>query len=110
MEFLHAINTASAAAGREFDIYAKLKGWLIEAGFEDVTQFTYLLPYSPWPRDPYLKELGKYQAVMVQQAIESYGLRLFTQVLGWKSEHAKIFQALVKKQLRDKHMHAYVKE
>ncbi|KAJ5164871.1 uncharacterized protein N7500_006701 [Penicillium coprophilum] len=110
VQYLQALNAAGRAMGRELNIYQKLKEWMVNAGFEDVQQYTYLLPYSPWPRDPYLKEIGKYQAVMVQQAVESYGLRLCTQVLGWGAEPSRIFQAMVKKQLRDKHLHAYVKE
>ncbi|KAJ5360120.1 hypothetical protein N7517_009311 [Penicillium concentricum] len=110
VQYLQALNTAGHAMGRELNIYHRLKEWMVSAGFEDVQQYTYLLPYSPWPRDPYLKEVGKYQAVMVQQAVESYGLRLCTQVLGWGAEPSRIFQAMVKKQLRDKHLHAYVKE
>lgn len=97
-------------SGREVNVFYKLKDWLFEAGFEDVTQHTYFLPYSPWPRDPYLKEIGKYQAVMVQQAVESYGLRLCTQVLGWGADTTRIFQAMVKQQLRDRSLHSYVKE
>ncbi|KAJ5322547.1 hypothetical protein N7452_010836 [Penicillium brevicompactum] len=109
-QYVQALDAAGRATGRELNIYYKLKEWMIDAGFEDVQQFTYLLPYSPWPRDPYLKEIGKYQAVMVQEAVESYGLRLCTQVLGWGAEPARVFQALVKKQLKDKHLHSYVKE
>lgn len=93
--------------GRELNIYCKLKDWMTDAGFEDVQQFIYPMPTSPWPRDPYLKEIGRYMAVMLQQAVGSYGLRLCTQVLGWGAEPAGIFHAMVKKQLRDKHMHAY---
>lgn len=109
-QYVQALDTAGRASGRELNIYYKLRDMLTEAGFEDVQQFTYLLPYSPWPRDPALKEVGKYQAIQVQQAVESYGLRLCTQVLGWGAEPSRIFQAMVKKQLRDKHLHAYVKE
>ncbi|KAJ5794799.1 hypothetical protein N7457_001398 [Penicillium paradoxum] len=109
-QYLSALIEAGRAIGRELNIYYKLKDWMVEAGFEDVQQFTYLLPYSPWPRDPHLKELGKYQALMVQQAVESYGLRLCTQVLGWGVEPSRIFQAMAKKNLRDKNAHAYVKE
>jgi hypothetical protein len=57
-----------------------LKDWLIDAGFEDVTQLTYFLLYSPWPKDHYLKELGRYQQIMSQQAIEAYVLRLWAGV------------------------------
>jgi hypothetical protein len=106
LHYLQALDTAERATGRELNIYYKLKEWMIDAGFEDVQQFIYLLPYLPWPRDPYIKEAGKYQAVMAQRAVESYGLRLYTQVLGWGAEPARIFQAMVKKRLNNKHMHA----
>ncbi|KAJ5677315.1 uncharacterized protein N7477_002948 [Penicillium maclennaniae] len=109
-QYVQALDAAGHALGRELNIYHKLHGWLVEAGFEDVQQSTYLLPYSPWPRDPYLKEIGKFQAAQVNQAVEAYGLRLLTQVLGWGAEPSKIFQALVKKQLMDRGLHAYVKE
>lgn len=109
-QYVQALDTAGRASGRELNVYSKLRDWISDAGFENVTQFTYLLPYSQWPRDPYLKEIGKYQAVMVQKAVEAYGLRLCTQVLGWGAEPSRIFQAIVKKQLRDKRLHSYVKE
>ncbi|KAJ5317387.1 hypothetical protein PENANT_c034G01059 [Penicillium antarcticum] len=110
LEYMQALDTAGRILGREMNIYCKLKDWMIDAGFEDVHEVTYILPYSPWPRDPHLKEVGMYQACMIQQAVESYSLRMFTQVLGWGEGPARIFQAMVKKQMRDKHLHSYVKE
>ncbi|KAJ5769563.1 hypothetical protein N7520_004122 [Penicillium odoratum] len=110
LQYVQALDTAGKYMGRELNIYDKLRDWLLAVGFEDVQQSTYFLPYSPWPRDPYLKELGKYQAVQVNQAVESYGLRLLTQVLGWGEDPSRVYQALVKKQLKDKSLHAYVKE
>lgn len=110
MEYLRALSTATLMTGRVMNVYHKMKDWMLDAGFEDVQRFVYILPYSPWPRDPYLKELGKWQAVHVQQAVTSYGLRLCTQVLEWGVEPSTIFQAVVKSQLRDRNMHAYTKE
>ncbi|QQK47216.1 UMTA methyltransferase family protein [Penicillium digitatum] len=108
MEWQKAINFAGDKSGRELNIYHKLKDWMLAAGFEDVSLTVYTLPFSPWPRDPHLKALGKYQAVQLQQAIDSYSLRLYTQVLGWGSDVAKIHNAMVKRELRDKRLHAYV--
>ena len=108
MEWQQALNFAGSQSGRELNIFHKLKGWMIEAGFEDVTLSVYALPFSPWPRDPHLKDLGRYQAVQLQQAIDSYSLRLYTQVLGWSPEVAQIHNAVVKQELRDKRLHAYV--
>lgn len=110
IQYLEAINIGARMQGKKFNIYHKLRQWLIDAGFEDVQQSTYFLPYSPWPKDPALKELGRYQAAMAQQAVEAYGLRLFTQVMGWGEEPSKVLIALAKRQLRDKGMHAYCKE
>lgn len=108
MEWQQAVNFAGEKSGRELNIYHKLKDWMIAAGFEDVRLSVYALPFSPWPRDPHLKALGKYQAVQLQQAIDSYSLRLYTQVLGWSADVAKIHNAVVKRELRDKKLHAYV--
>ncbi|KAJ5164254.1 uncharacterized protein N7500_006084 [Penicillium coprophilum] len=106
MEWQQALNFAGEKIGRELNIYHKLKNWMIAAGFKDVSLRVYTLPFSPWPRDPHLKALGKYQAVQLQQAIDSYSLRLYTQVLGWGSDAAKIHNAVVKQELRDKRLHA----
>ncbi|OQE09549.1 hypothetical protein PENVUL_c006G05772 [Penicillium vulpinum] len=108
MEWQQAVNFAGNKMGRELNIYHKIKGWMVAAGFEDVQLSVYVLPFSPWPRDPHLKALGKYQAVQLQQAIDSYSLRLYTQVLSWSEDAAKIHNALVKQELRDKKLHAYV--
>jgi hypothetical protein len=108
MEWQKAVNFAGEKLGRELNIYHKLKDWMINAGFEDVRLSVYALPFSPWPRDPHLKTIGKYQAVQLQQAIDSYSLRLYTQVLGWGLDVAKIHNAIVKQELRDKKLHAYV--
>ncbi|KAJ5438743.1 uncharacterized protein N7458_009741 [Penicillium daleae] len=108
MEWQQAINVAGNKSGRELNIYHKLKDWMIAAGFENVSLSVFVLPFSPWPRDPHLKALGKYQAVQLQQAIDSYSLRLHTQVLGWSPDVAKIHNAMVKQELRDKRLHAYV--
>ncbi|KAJ5389062.1 uncharacterized protein N7496_000130 [Penicillium cataractarum] len=108
MEWQQAVNYASDKIGRELNIYHKLKDWMVAAGFEDVKLSVYVLPFSPWPKDPYLKALGKYQAVQLQQAIDSYSLRLYTQVLGWGEDAAKIHNAVVKQELRNKRLHAYV--
>jgi hypothetical protein len=109
MEYLRYLNEAGDRSGRPMNIASELKDWMEEAGFEDVVQKVYFTPLGPWPKDPILKELGKWEYVQCQDAVEAYGLRLYTQVLGWGSDEAKIHQALVKEQLRDRSLHAYGK-
>lgn len=109
MQYLMALDDAGKKIGRDLNIYQYLTRWLVDCGFEDVHEATYFLPFSPWPEDPNLKEIGKIQAIMVQDAIEAYGLRLCTQVLGWSPDHTKVLQSLVREQLKNPRMHSYTK-
>lgn len=109
VQYLEHLDNASKISGRELNVYHKLKQWMIDAGFEDVTESVYLVPLAPWAKDKKLKELGRYYAAMAQDAVEAYGLRLYTQVLGWDTTKAQVHHALVKNQLRDRAVHAYTK-
>lgn len=91
------------------NVAPELRRWITDAGFEDVTEVVYVVPLGPWPKDPQLKELGKWESVAAPEAVEAYGLRLFTQILGWSSAEARTLQERVKKQLRERSVHAYTK-
>ncbi|KAL1962249.1 hypothetical protein VTN77DRAFT_9905 [Rasamsonia byssochlamydoides] len=109
IQYLKNLHKAGEKIGRDVNIATKLKHWVEEAGFEDVVEKVYILPLGPWPKDPKLKELGKWTYIQFPDAIDAYGLRLYTQVLGWDANEAKIHHALVKQQLRDRSLHAYSK-
>lgn len=106
-QYLAALDDAGRKIGRELNIFKDLRRWAIDCGYEDVQEFSYYLPFSPWPVDPRLREIGRIQAMMVQDAVEAYGLRLCTQVLGWSADRTKLLQALVKAQLKDPKLHSY---
>lgn len=65
-------------------------------------------PTNVWPKDPHLKELGRYESVQVQQAIDSYATGLFTRVLGWSWEETEVLKAKAKNELRDPSIHLYL--
>jgi hypothetical protein len=109
MQYLTWLNEASVESGRKLNVAPELKQWMIDAGFEDVVEKVYMTPLGPWPKDRKLKEIGKWQYILAPDSVEAYGLRLYTQVLGWSSDEAKIHHALVKQQIRDKSLHAYAK-
>lgn len=109
MKYLNNLHAAGDKTGKKMNIAPELKGLIKKAGFEDVTEKVYLIPLGPWPKDQKLKELGKWVSVSTQDAVEAYGLRLYTQVLGWSPDPARIHFALVKAQLRRPSVHAYTK-
>jgi hypothetical protein len=109
MQYLGYLNEASEKTGRKLNVATELAQWMKDAGFEDVQQDVRIVPLAPWAKDPALKELGKWEYILVPDSIEAYGLRLYTQVLGWGLDEAKSHQAQVKEQLASRAVHAFTK-
>src|SRR5690606_5208364 len=63
------------------------------AGFENVSVTKINCPISPWAKDPKKKEQGAISLSTIEVALESYGLALFTRVLGMAESEAKDLMA-----------------
>lgn len=107
LQFLSTLEQASSKDGRSLNVCEKLKPWMIEAGFEDVQMKIHKIPWGPWAKDAHLREIGRFQFVNAMESVDSYGLALMTRGMGYSEEHAKIFLAIVKNELRSKSLHAY---
>lgn len=77
-------------------------------GFTDVRQEIRKVPIGTWPKDPHLKEIGKYQIVQEQQVIDSYTPGIFSRVLGWKEAEIQVLIAKVKNDLKRPGVHLYI--
>jgi len=60
MAFLNNLRDAARMQGCDVQIAPKFKDLAIEAGYEDVTEEVYTVPWGSWPRDPRLKEAGSF--------------------------------------------------
>ena len=49
---------------------------MIRAGFENVIETRYKWPMNHWPKNPYLKELERWNQRRLYEGLESYMLRL----------------------------------
>jgi len=87
MQFLRYLNEAAEKTDRKLNVVDELKQWMADGGFEDVKQD---VRYIPWVKDPAMKELGKWESFLAPDFVEAYGLRLYTQILGWSLDEAKI--------------------
>ncbi|KAL8805224.1 MAG: hypothetical protein Q9182_002099 [Xanthomendoza sp. 2 TL-2023] len=83
----------------------KLAGYMRETGFEDVQERKYKIPIGPWAKDKHLKTIGAWNLVQIEDGLEAFTLRLFTQVLGWKTEEVQVLLANVRKDLRNPKIH-----
>ena len=106
-EWCKQVESACEQQGRLIAITDKLKGWMEAAGFVDVHEATYKVPLNPWPKDPRLKEIGKYYLVQSFEAAESFVLQLYTKVLGKSTEETYDFIDKVRKELANRELHIY---
>ncbi|KAL1970966.1 hypothetical protein VTN77DRAFT_2800 [Rasamsonia byssochlamydoides] len=105
--FFKNLNLAGNKFGKTFENVRLWKAKMENAGFVDVKETIFKLPIGPWPKDPKLKELGRYQQVQAIQATESYAPALFSRVLGWNSLEIDVLVAKVRNELKDPSVHMY---
>ena len=104
--YVKTFNDASKVFGRDSKPGPKLEGWMKDAGFENIVHEKFRLPLGPWPKDKHLKTLGAWNLVQLEDGLEGFVLRLFTQHLNWKREEVQVLLAQVRKDLRDPRIHA----
>jgi hypothetical protein len=116
---------ASEKLGASTNSAARYKQQLIDAGFEDVVQVGYKWPINDWPKDPKHKEIGEsarveymshsltarrpgiWSHVNSESGLQGLSLMLFTKVLGWSATEVETFLVSVRRDLRNRNMHAY---
>lgn len=90
---------ASTKFGKLLGVANNYKQWMVDAGFQNVQEDIYKVPFSPWAKDPKLKELGRYQQINMLESLEAYSLALMTRFLGWTVEDVNILLNEVRKEL-----------
>ncbi|KAI6864835.1 S-adenosyl-L-methionine-dependent methyltransferase [Hortaea werneckii] len=81
--------------------------WMQDAGFVDIQVRMFMWPSCGWPKDPYMKEIGRWNQVNILDGLEGFCLALLTRGLGWKKEEVDVLVAKVSNDLRNRKIHAY---
>lgn len=68
---------ACAKAGIDSKAVASYKQWMIDQGFENVTEYKYKWPIGTWPKDKKAKYLGKMNRTNFLTGLEGFSLRLW---------------------------------
>lgn len=53
-----------------------------DAGFVGVVEKVFHVPFGPWPRNPKMRELGKWSLLAFTMGIEGYVLASLTRFMG----------------------------
>jgi hypothetical protein len=91
-----------------FDNFPKFQGLLDKAGFDTVRTHEEVCPIGTWPKNPRLKEIGRYFRVQfIEGAVDSYSLALFTRFGGWSTMETEVLLAHVRAEIKSNKMHVY---
>ncbi|KAG8417365.1 hypothetical protein J3458_004875 [Metarhizium acridum] len=81
--------------------------WMEEAGFREVQKKTIKTPMGEWPADKKWKEVGLFNRITTETALEGYFLYKLTKVMGWEYAEVQSWLARVREALRNKAYHGY---
>lgn len=102
-------NDAAASFKKEIRVADTLKERMERAGFVDVHEKVVKVPIGPWPKDPRMKEVGRYQREHMVMGIEPYTLGFVGKVLGWSEAECRILIAKVTEEVRNRAFHLYIR-
>ncbi|CAJ0550954.1 Ff.00g108840.m01.CDS01 [Fusarium sp. VM40] len=105
--WLNTLCEGAAKFGKPLDSAPLWKTKMEAAGFVEIHEEVRKIPIGKWPKDPKLKEIGRFQAIQAAQAIESYTPQIFSNVLGWSQEEIQVFMAKAKNEIKDPSVHLY---
>ena len=125
--WISLLDQASQRMGLDFFIARKFKGLLEDAGFVDVTEEIFEVPWGGWPKDTRLKTIGVWHLGMITYPIricndsrecctntaaeqllmglQGIAMGLFTRQFGWTAEQVEVFLVGLRRELKDKHIH-----
>lgn len=78
-----------------------------DVGFLDIQHKMFMWPTNSWPKDAFMKELGRWNQVNIIEGLEAFCLALLTRGLGWRKEEVDILVAKTTSDLRNRRIHAY---
>ncbi|OAX80651.1 hypothetical protein ACJ72_05014 [Emergomyces africanus] len=93
--------------GKPTTISENQKDVMVDAGFEAVEETRLKLVVGSWPKDPALKQVGRYHQLECLQGCEGWALALLTRVLKWDVDEVQVLLANFRSSVRDKSIHAY---
>jgi SAM-dependent methyltransferase len=100
-----ALACAARLPDEEIYVFRHMATRIRAAGFEDVTEESFYWPLGPWAKGKELKELGAWGRMHIDLGAENWVLRLLTS-MGWEVKDIKKLCDGVRKQMREKGVHA----
>lgn len=109
-EWSRVFDEGSKKMGKTFLVIENdaFKGWLEEAGFNDVQLKRIKCPIGEWAAEKKWKEVGQLCQLSLEMGLEGFGLYVLSTVLGWEYAEIQAWLARMRQALRDRKTHTYV--
>lgn len=101
------LGEAATIFGRSFPDVQGLVHVMRDVGFVDVKIKKLKWPINTWPKDDHHKLLGAWEHENIMSGVEGWTMAPFTRALGWKKEEVEVFLIDVRRECRDRSIHAY---
>ncbi|KAL4892359.1 S-adenosyl-L-methionine-dependent methyltransferase [Aspergillus ambiguus] len=98
---------AAARFGKRINVAAEQKDLTQRAGFVEVAEQVFRVPFGKWSDDPRMKNIGGFYKYQMQCALEGYTLRLVTKTLGWSKEDTDALLGRVREELQQEELRLY---
>lgn len=107
VQFADNLIVSSRMFGTPIDDPIRWKGWFEERGFVDISLKIFKLPINTWPKDTRMKVLGAWEMENLLSGMEVMTMRVFVKALGWTEEEVMVFLVNVRKEVKDRNIHAW---
>lgn len=94
--------------GRDAMSANQYKKHMADAGFINITEKRFAVPATPWAKGRDEKVLGAMQMANNLEGVSGLTMTVFTRSLGWAPETVERLLVDVRKDMKDKNIHAYV--
>jgi hypothetical protein len=94
--------------GRDWSCASKYKIYMAKAGFTDIQEVTAKWPINTWPRDPKLKELGRWFNANLAAGIEGFSMKTLIESKLKTRKEVEVLLTGVRDDLMNRNIHAYM--
>ncbi|KAF2678812.1 S-adenosyl-L-methionine-dependent methyltransferase [Lentithecium fluviatile CBS 122367] len=93
--------------GMTFRTVENMTTYMRDAGFVDIVEKKFVWPIGSWPKDPKLKDLGRWGERNWADGLEGWVLALYTRILGWSYAEVQQFVKDFRAVIKDRKNHYY---
>ncbi|KAJ4265934.1 hypothetical protein NW764_015443 [Fusarium oxysporum] len=79
------------------------------SGFVDLQVTDFKVPVGGWAKDSKLRQVGQFLRATIENDLEGYTLMAWQQILGWPRDEYELFLMDMRKALRHKKVHSYIR-